>query len=84
MHGLEGELERRTVTYTVWNESVAKMENKGWHPMTFGYAYASPERIREIKVIFCCLIFLISWNISSFWSIYLAFVDLFSFNIIII
>ncbi|XP_054779347.1 glycosyltransferase BC10-like isoform X2 [Prosopis cineraria] len=51
MHGLEGELERRTLTYTVWNESATKLENKGWHPMTFGYADASPERIKEIKEI---------------------------------
>ncbi|KAJ6725205.1 CORE-2/I-BRANCHING BETA-16-N-ACETYLGLUCOSAMINYLTRANSFERASE FAMILY PROTEIN-RELATED [Salix viminalis] len=44
MSGLEGELERRTVTYTVWNQSATKMENKGWHPMTFSYANASPRK----------------------------------------
>ncbi|KAF9672107.1 hypothetical protein SADUNF_Sadunf11G0006300 [Salix dunnii] len=51
MSGLEGELERRTVTYTVWNQSATKMENKGWHPMTFSYANASPQKIKEIKGI---------------------------------
>ncbi|KAJ6769583.1 CORE-2/I-BRANCHING BETA-16-N-ACETYLGLUCOSAMINYLTRANSFERASE FAMILY PROTEIN-RELATED [Salix purpurea] len=51
MSGLEGELERRTVTYTVWNQSATKMENKGWHPMTFSYANASPRKIKEIKGI---------------------------------
>ncbi|KAJ6978588.1 glycosyltransferase BC10-like isoform X1 [Populus alba x Populus x berolinensis] len=47
----EGELERRTVTYTVWNQSATKMENKGWHPKTFSYANASPQKIKEIKGI---------------------------------
>lgn len=47
----EGELERRTVTYTVWNQSATKMENKGWHPKTFSYANASPRKIKEIKGI---------------------------------
>lgn len=49
MHGLEGELERRTLTYTLWNQSATKMENKGWHPMTFSYSSAGPQRIKEIK-----------------------------------
>lgn len=51
LHGLEGELERRTVTYTLWNQSVTKTDNKGWHPMTFSYANAGPKRIKEIKDI---------------------------------
>lgn len=51
MHDLEGELERRTLTYTLWNQSTTKMENKGWHPITFGYSNASPQRIKEIKGI---------------------------------
>ncbi|KAG2395685.1 uncharacterized protein HKW66_Vig0069390 [Vigna angularis] len=49
MHGLESELERRTITYTLWNQSTTKMENKGWHPVTFGYSNAGPQRIMEIK-----------------------------------
>ncbi|XP_050214742.1 glycosyltransferase BC10-like [Mercurialis annua] len=48
---LEGELERRTLTYTVWNLSVTRMESKGWHPITFTYANAGPKKIKEIKAI---------------------------------
>lgn len=51
MSELEGELERRTLTYTLWNQSATTMENKGWHPMTFSYASAGPQKIKEIKVI---------------------------------
>lgn len=51
MKGLEEELERRTVTYTLWNESATKMERKGWHPVTFSHAAANPKRILEIKTI---------------------------------
>ncbi|KAI4295951.1 hypothetical protein L6164_035944 [Bauhinia variegata] len=51
MYGLEGELERRTLTYTLWNQSATNMENSGWHPVTFTYASASPQKIREIKGI---------------------------------
>ncbi|XP_020222044.1 glycosyltransferase BC10 [Cajanus cajan] len=51
MHGLEGELERRTLTFTLWNQSATKMENKGWHPFTFTYSNAGPQRIKEIKGI---------------------------------
>ncbi|GAB2240046.1 hypothetical protein Droror1_Dr00020564 [Drosera rotundifolia] len=51
MRGLEKELERRTLTYTLWNESGTKMERKSWHPVTFSYAAANPERIKIIKAI---------------------------------
>ncbi|XP_022716137.1 uncharacterized protein LOC111275218 isoform X2 [Durio zibethinus] len=51
MNDLEGELERRTLTYTMWNLSAAKMDNRAWHPVTFNYADASPIRIKEIKDI---------------------------------
>lgn len=51
MSELEGELERRTLTYTLWNQSAAKMDNKAWHPVMFNYADASPKKIKEIKVI---------------------------------
>lgn len=53
MHGLGGELERRTVTYTVWNQSSTNMEKGGWHPMRFTYADAGPENIKRIKVLVC-------------------------------
>uniref|UniRef100_A0A2P2JSK6 Uncharacterized protein LOC105109542 isoform X2 n=2 Tax=Rhizophora mucronata TaxID=61149 RepID=A0A2P2JSK6_RHIMU len=51
MRGLESGLERRTLTYTEWNLSVTKMENKGWHPITFSYADASTKKIKQIKEI---------------------------------
>lgn len=51
LNELEGELERRTLTYTLWNQSTNNMENKGWHPITFNYAKAGPRQIEEIKGI---------------------------------
>ncbi|CAL0309098.1 unnamed protein product [Lupinus luteus] len=50
MRDLEAELERRTLTYTLWNQSAAKKENQ-WHPMTFTYANANPQRIKDMKGI---------------------------------
>ncbi|CAM8903166.1 hypothetical protein QQ045_012167 [Rhodiola kirilowii] len=51
LKGLESELERRTLTYTVWNQSKTKTETRGWHPKTFSYADARPEIIKAIKEI---------------------------------
>ncbi|CAN1222612.1 Glycosyltransferase BC10 [Linum grandiflorum] len=51
MSGVENELERRTVTYTEWHESANTMENTGWHPTTFTYANAGPDKIKTIKDI---------------------------------
>ncbi|XP_058101271.1 glycosyltransferase BC10-like isoform X2 [Magnolia sinica] len=51
MSELEEEVERRTLTYTLWNESVNEMERQGWHPITFKYTDADPEHIQEIKGI---------------------------------
>lgn len=56
MSDLESELERRTLTYTEWNLSVTKMEREGWHPITFSYANAGPQRIKQIKVFFYALL----------------------------
>ncbi|KAH0985924.1 hypothetical protein GBA52_013101 [Prunus armeniaca] len=47
----EDELERRTLTYTLWNNSATKTESKGWHPMTFTHSNAAPQKIKEIKEI---------------------------------
>ncbi|KAG6419203.1 hypothetical protein SASPL_121419 [Salvia splendens] len=47
MKDLENELERRTVTYTVWNQSTTNMDNGGWHPFTFSYADAGSEQIKK-------------------------------------
>ncbi|XP_065879067.1 glycosyltransferase BC10-like [Euphorbia lathyris] len=51
MAELDDELERRTLTYTVWNQTTAKLDSRGWHPFTFLYANASPQKIKEIKGI---------------------------------
>lgn len=51
MSELEGELERRTLTYTSWNQSGTKTEKKTWHPLTFTYGIAGPQQINEIKVV---------------------------------
>lgn len=50
MFDLEDELERRTLTYTEWNQSATKMEGQAWHPITFKYTNASPQRINKLKV----------------------------------
>ncbi|KAK9681520.1 hypothetical protein RND81_10G007900 [Saponaria officinalis] len=51
MADLDKELERRTLTYTEWNESASKMEGKGWHPVTFSSSATTPQRIKGIKDI---------------------------------
>lgn len=59
MKGLESELERRTLTYTLWNQTGKDRERKGWHPVTFATADANIELVRRIKV---CFIFYNSIN----------------------
>ncbi|XP_076941210.1 glycosyltransferase BC10-like [Bidens hawaiensis] len=51
MNDLEGELERRTVTYTSWIQSATNMETRSWHPVTYNYASANPQQIQRIKDI---------------------------------
>ncbi|KAL8235501.1 hypothetical protein R6Q59_016582 [Mikania micrantha] len=51
MNNLEGELERRTVTYTSWVPFATNMEMKSWHPVTYTYASANPQQIKRIKDI---------------------------------
>ncbi|XP_049382756.1 glycosyltransferase BC10-like [Solanum stenotomum] len=51
MHDSDGELERRTITYTEWNQSASNMDKNSWHPMTFSYADAGPDKIKRIKDI---------------------------------
>ncbi|XP_022986321.1 uncharacterized protein LOC111484100 [Cucurbita maxima] len=48
---LENELERRTLTYTMWNSSIPKGDKRSWHPVTFQYSDATPLIIKEIKEI---------------------------------
>ncbi|XP_020519581.1 uncharacterized protein LOC18428747 isoform X2 [Amborella trichopoda] len=49
MRDLEDEVERRTLTYTSWNQSTTETEKQAWHPLTFGYRNADSHRIKEIK-----------------------------------
>lgn len=51
MSELESELERRTLTYTSWNQSTSEVGKQSWHPMMFEYANASPQHIAKIKNI---------------------------------
>ncbi|CAA0826494.1 Core-2/I-branching beta-1-6-N-acetylglucosaminyltransferase family protein [Striga hermonthica] len=52
MNGLEAELERRTVTYTLWNQSrTTPTDDVAWHPFTFSYGDSGPEQIKRIKDI---------------------------------
>ncbi|XP_043688816.1 glycosyltransferase BC10-like isoform X2 [Telopea speciosissima] len=51
MNELEGEVERRTLTYTLWNQSTTNMDGNSWHPVTFNYSNAGPQQIGEIKEI---------------------------------
>ncbi|KAL6840489.1 hypothetical protein ACP4OV_030299 [Aristida adscensionis] len=53
--GLESELERRTLTYTSWNQSSNPKDKMTWHPVTFEYDTAGPEHIRAIKYRSCQL-----------------------------
>lgn len=51
MTGLEGELERRTLTYTLWNKSKNKIDMQSWHPVMFRHADVSARLIKNIKSI---------------------------------
>lgn len=48
--GLEGELTRRSVTHTSWDLSSSKdPQRRGWHPVTYKLADATPALIKSIK-----------------------------------
>ncbi|PWA62475.1 Glycosyl transferase, family 14 [Artemisia annua] len=51
MRGYEVELERRTLTYSLWNQSTEPMNTQAWHPVTFGFSSASQKNIQDIKDI---------------------------------
>ncbi|XP_010924084.2 glycosyltransferase BC10 isoform X1 [Elaeis guineensis] len=51
MSDLEDKLERRTLTYTLWNQSSDDKKRQSWHPMTFEYADASLQHINEMRNI---------------------------------
>lgn len=52
MEGLEGEINRRTLTYTEWRSGIGKQrERQGWHPVTFKHSDATANLIKDIKGI---------------------------------
>ncbi|KAK1258027.1 hypothetical protein QJS04_geneDACA012750 [Acorus gramineus] len=51
MWELEHELERRTLTFTSWNQTANNIAKQRWHPVTFEYSDASLQHIKEIKRI---------------------------------
>jgi hypothetical protein len=70
INGHENELERRTLTYTSWNQSSDPKDKMTWHPMTFEYESASPEQINSIKVIsvdfvLSSFFFFFSWLVND-------------------
>ncbi|KAF8016709.1 hypothetical protein BT93_H2051 [Corymbia citriodora subsp. variegata] len=50
MSGLENEFSRRSLTFALWDQSATR-KDKQWHPVTFDYADASPQSIKEIKFV---------------------------------
>ncbi|KAL0381741.1 UNVERIFIED_CONTAM: Glycosyltransferase BC10 [Sesamum angustifolium] len=50
--GLEGEITRRSLTHTSWDVSSSRdPERRGWHPVTYKLADATPKLIQSIKDI---------------------------------
>ncbi|GMI86797.1 hypothetical protein like AT5G14550 [Hibiscus trionum] len=50
--GFEGEITRRSLTYSAWDLSASKdRERRGWHPVTYKFSDATPELIKSIKGI---------------------------------
>lgn len=76
MEGLEGEINHRTLTYTLWKSGTGKeRERQGWHPMTFKHSDATGNLIKDIKVqmkavnfllFICCLSLLFGWFCAKF------------------
>lgn len=49
--GLELEITRRTLTHTSWDLSSSREhERRGWHPLTYKLADATPTLVQSIKV----------------------------------
>jgi hypothetical protein len=71
MRGYEVELERRTLTYSLWNQSTEPMNTQAWHPVTFGFASASQKNIQDIKVFIAPNHF-ICFNTSIFHLLYMC------------
>ncbi len=55
MQEMETEIERRTLTYTWWENSKSGKGREGWHPVTFNTADATLKTITNIQV-YCSLV----------------------------
>jgi hypothetical protein len=71
----EAEIERRTLTYSQWEQTKKdKGGRRGWHPMTFNFAAATVETIRAIQVV------LLPPPILSFFLFFLSFTNFHFFH----
>jgi len=50
MEDLEEQTERRTLTYSRWENKVTGKGREGWHPVTYAFSDATLEAIRDIQV----------------------------------
>jgi hypothetical protein len=50
MEDLEGETERRTLTYSRWENQAKGKGREGWHPVTYAFADATLEAVKNIQV----------------------------------
>lgn len=50
MEEVEEELERRTLTFSHWENSERGKGRQGWHPVTFSFAEATLKAIKDIQV----------------------------------
>lgn len=49
--GLEGEVTRRSLSYSAWDLSFSKdNERRNWHPVTYKFSDATLDLIQSIKV----------------------------------
>lgn len=77
MSHLEDELERRTLTYTSWNQSIDTKDKRSWHPKTFEFPDANLEQIMEIRVsiIYCSYLHIIvHTSPHNLWILYEQFI----------
>lgn len=49
MEDLEGETERRTLTYSRWENQAKGKGREGWHPVTYAFADATLEAVKNIQ-----------------------------------
>jgi hypothetical protein len=50
MEELEEQTERRTLTYSRWENQVKGKGREGWHPVTYTFSDATLQAIKDIQV----------------------------------